>query len=143
MSRPTYEVCTSNCTVVQCLFEVDVSLLNDSSGEALATTHAKVTTDASEDLDEVLFDQPVLVMTADLPLLPKCCVYITPDVQYKITAVSIGPNSMCAGKGSREVACEDGGSSVTFSFTDTGIRGNDRYDVSLMGHIPVICFSIS
>ena len=49
---------------------MNVSLLNDGSGEVLATTQAKITTDPGEDVYKVLFDRPVMVMTCDQPLLP-------------------------------------------------------------------------
>ncbi|KAH7680070.1 bpb/poz domain-containing protein [Aphelenchoides avenae] len=109
-------------------YEVNVSLLNASSGESLAITQRTTTTDASEDTYKVLFECPVL---------------IAPCTRYKITAVSIGPPSMYAENGLREVKCVHVGNSATFSFTDTQRRDNDQFDVSLRGHIPVIYFSFA
>lgn len=57
------------CTVTRHLFEVNVSLLNASSGESLAITQRTTTTDASEDTYKVLFECPVLVRSSGLTLL--------------------------------------------------------------------------
>ncbi|KAH7710549.1 BTB/POZ domain-containing protein 2-like protein [Aphelenchoides avenae] len=108
------------------VYEVVVTLLNGNSGETLATTHVDVTTDGSEDTYKVLLDRPVL---------------IAPGIQYKVTAVNIGPDTMYSRYGLREVTCEHGTSSVKFELTDTGLREDSQYDVSLEGHIPVIFFS--
>ncbi|KAH7706478.1 BTB/POZ domain-containing protein 2-like protein [Aphelenchoides avenae] len=105
---------------------VVVTLLNGNSGETLATTHADITTDPSEGTYKVLLDRPVLIL---------------PGTQYKLTAVNIGPDSMYARYGLREVTCEHGTTSVKFEFTDTGLREDGQYDVSLEGHVPVIFFS--
>lgn len=120
-----------------------VSLLNASSGETLATTYARVVTDASRDIYKVLFDPPVMVRSCGQSVFPNYCVKIAPGNQYKFAAISNGPDSMFAENGRRQVTCHHGSSSATFTFTDAGPREQDEQDVSLRGHIPTIYFSFA
>ncbi|KAH7704438.1 BTB/POZ domain-containing protein 1-like protein [Aphelenchoides avenae] len=110
------------------VYEVDLELLNANSRVTLETTHARVTTVASKDTYKVLFDQPVP---------------IEPGTQYKVRALSIGPKSMFAENGMREVTRGYGSNTVTFEFIDTGRQDSDQYDVALRGHIPMIYFSFT